>query len=112
MGMIRNRMIEQLKLRRYSRLTIKVYLQQIKGMVRFLKKSPDEITKPELMEYLSYLVNTRKISSSYLDQAVSAIKFLYRNVFKKPLVIEDLPRPKKAHKLPTVLSVGEVVRIF
>jgi len=40
MGMIRDLMIEQLKLRNYSRQTMKAYLLQIRSLVRYTGKSP------------------------------------------------------------------------
>jgi len=47
-------------------------------------------------------------SRAYHVQAVSAIKFLYDNVLRIPKTVGNLPRPKKEHKLPTVLSQEEV----
>ena len=43
---------------------------------------------------------------------VSAIKFLYENVLNIPRRIGNLPRPKKEKRLPIVLSIEEVRRIF
>lgn len=112
MGMIRDLMIEQLSLRNYSRQTIKAYLLQIRGLVKYTGKRPDLITGEEINNYFNHLVNTRKVSVSYRNQAVSAVRFLYRHVLKLTLPIEDLPRPKKEYKLPAVLSVDEVMSMF
>jgi len=112
MGMIRDLMIEQLKLRNYSRQTMKAYLLQIRSLVRYTGKSPEQITAEEMKSYFTYLVNTKRVSVSYRNQAVSAVRFLYRHVLKLPLVTEELPRPKREYRLPAVLSVDEVMRMF
>lgn len=112
MGKIRDMMIEQLRLRNYSRQTIKAYLIQIRALVRYTGKSPDQITEEELKRYFRYLVYTRCVSTSYRNQAVSAVKFLYRHVLKSPVRIADIPRPKREYKLPAVLSVEEIMRMF
>ena len=45
-------------------------------------------------------------------QAISAIKFLYKEILQKPQVIVTLPRPKRERKLPEVLNQSEVLRIL
>ncbi|MBD3179125.1 MAG: tyrosine-type recombinase/integrase [Candidatus Latescibacteria bacterium] len=112
MGKIRDRMTEQLRLRGYSRQTINAYILQIRNLVRYTGRSPDIVTEEELKSYLLFLVNTRKVSASYRNQSVSAIKFLYRHVLKKPFMITDIPRPKREQKLPSVLSFDEVMGLF
>lgn len=112
MGWVRERMIEELRLRGYSSKTIKVYVEQVKRLVRFTGKPPEEMDGKAINDYLSYLVNERKVSSSYINQAVSSIKFLFRRVLKRPVLVGEVPRPKKATKLPTVLGEEEVKRIF
>lgn len=105
-------MTERMKLKGYSPITIRAYLDHVKRLVRFYGKSPLEIDSGAIRNYLSYLVDERRVSNSYLDQAVSAFKFLYRYVLKKPFIVEELPRPKKAQRLPTVLSSGELGRLL
>lgn len=53
----------------------------------------------------------KNCSHSYVNQAISAIKFYFQKVLKQ---IESTPyiRPKKEHKLPNVLSLNEVMLIL
>ncbi|MDZ7859759.1 MAG: site-specific tyrosine recombinase/integron integrase [Candidatus Krumholzibacteriota bacterium] len=112
MGKIRDLMINQLKLRGYSPRTLKVYIQHARAFVRFTGKSPARTGKKEILNYMMYLTKEKKVSLSYRNQTVSALKFLYKYVLKKPWVIEELPRPKKASRLPVVLSAREVSRLL
>jgi site-specific recombinase XerD len=44
---------------------------------------------------------------------ISALRFLYKRTLKRrDLAFDDLIFPKVPHKLPTVLSQGEVVRLI
>lgn len=48
----------------------------------------------------------------HINQAVSAIKALFRRVLVRPREILKLPRPKARHTLPTVVSREEVLRVL
>ncbi len=58
------------------------------------------------------LLNQQQNSHSYVNQSLSAIKFLYKHVFNKNEPLCELPRPKKENKLPSVLNKEEVLKIF
>jgi len=42
----------------------------------------DKITEPQIIEFLRYLVTERKVSATYQNQAINAIKFIYEKVLK------------------------------
>jgi site-specific recombinase XerD len=111
MGELREAMRREMRIRNYSRGTIKVYLQHMTELTRFNGRSPDGLGADDVRRYLLHLAE-RGVSSSYRDQAVSSLKFFYGKVLKRPFVIEELPRPKRDHRLPAVLSQNEVARLF
>ncbi len=53
-----------------------------------------------------------KVSRSYYDQAISAIRFLYDKVLRVPRLVEETARPRKEHKPPAVLSRKAVSRLL
>lgn len=59
-----------------------------------------------------YLIDEKKISRAYLNQAISALKFYFDRVLRKPKVVGELPRPRRESTLPIILSRAEVVHIF
>jgi len=75
-------------------------------------KPIDQITEKEIRIYLLHLVDDKRISRNYLNQVISAIKFVYRYILKRPCCVADLPRPKEERVLPVVLSRLEIIRIF
>jgi hypothetical protein len=53
------------------------------------------------------------VAPSTHKQALSALLFLYRDVLEVDLPwMNDILRPKDRVRVPTVLSVGEVARLF
>ncbi len=67
----------------------------------------------EVTELLSWLAAERGVAPSRYKQALSALLFLYREVLEIDLPwMNEISRPKDRVRLPTVLSVGEVARLF
>ena len=112
MGALREAMQRELKLRGYSPKTARVYVRHVEGFTRYFKRSPAELDQEHIRQYLLHLTDEKGVSTAYWDQAVSALKFLYGRVLKRPFIADSLPRPKKEHKLPAVLSANEVKRFL
>ncbi|OCL26613.1 integrase [Orenia metallireducens] len=104
--------IECLRLKGYSKRTEDVYLSHIRQFINFSNESIDKVRAEDIKRYLLFLLNERKLSHSFVNQAVSALKFLFAKVLKKDNITIGIPRPRKEKKLPQVLSEKEVVRIL
>ena len=62
--------------------------------------------------YLRYLVMERKVSASYQNQAINAIKFYYERVLGGNRKFYFVERPLKEKTLPIVLNEAEVKSIL
>jgi integrase/recombinase XerD len=62
--------------------------------------------------YLLDLVERRRVSRSYQNQVVSALRFMCESVLGQPMLALRIPRPRKEHRLPEVLSPDEVARML
>lgn len=111
MGELQDRMVMVMRMRNYSPKTIKSYLSLVKGFVRMFGKSPTEMGKEEVREYLQSLVECQR-SWGTIRLATSALKFLYVETLGREWKIDHLPRSRREKRLPLVLSVQEVKRIF
>lgn len=109
---LRQRLIEDLKLRNLSDNTIKAYVHTIKKFSEFCGRSPDRLGKEDLRRYLLYLQEERKVSQSTYNVKIAIFRAFYRDTLKRPAVVEGLCFTKKVQKLPTVLSREEVERFF
>ena len=75
---LRQRMIEDMKLRNYAPLTIKVYVERVATFAKHFGKSPERLGKADVRAYLLFLVQEKHVSWSYYNQTVAALRFLYR----------------------------------
>jgi integrase/recombinase XerD len=105
-------MEEEIKLKGYSFKTKKSYMSHIKRFSSFINKNLDEIANQDVRQYALFLLENQKVSHSYVNQAISAIKFLCNEVLRQNNIIELMPRPKKENKLPNVLSFQDVIKIL
>ena len=63
-------------------------------------------------DYIAGLIQVKKISESHQNQILSAIKMFYAEVVNQEEKVRYLIRPKKAQKLPHVLTEDEVTRLL
>lgn len=105
-------MEQELKLKGYSHKTKKSYIGHIRRFLNYYNKDAKDLNVTHVKNYMEHLISNLNSSASYINQAVSSIKFLLSNVLKFSQMCIELPRPKRENKLPNVLSQGEVVRIL
>lgn len=104
---------EKLKELRYSVNTQNVYTDLFEEFINYYpEKQSEEITEEEIISFLRYLVNERKISTSYQNQSINAIKFYYERVLGGTRKIYLIERPRKENYLPEVLSEEEITSIL
>lgn len=97
----------------YSLNTLRTYKHMFKEYLNFYSQSdPQRLTEEEIRTYLHYLVRVRKVSRSYQNQSINAIKFFYEKILGQDRKVYYIERPKKEIKYPVVLSIEEVKDIF
>jgi site-specific recombinase XerD len=97
---------DAIRLKHYSIRTEASYVTWITRFMLFHhKRRPDEMARAEIEAFLTHLAVQQKVAASTQKQALSALLFLYRDVFKKPLDFpSDAIRAKKPKRLPAVLT--------
>ncbi|GAB2618432.1 site-specific tyrosine recombinase/integron integrase [Belliella aquatica] len=105
--------IHKLEERRYSEGTIKAYVPLFEEFLNYFVQIPlEELGEKEVMDFSRYLVNERKVSSSYQNQAINAIKFYFEKVKGGERKYYHVDRPVREKILPEVLSEEEVSAIL
>jgi len=104
----------EIKVRHYSRNTLKTYAHWSRQFQRFLKnKPPQELSTADVKEYLTYLAVKCKVAASTQNQAFNALLFLFRYALKREFgELRDVPRAKKSLYIPMVLSMQEINAIL
>ncbi len=113
MSKLRRKMVEDLRVRNYSQNTILRYVQCVAQFARHFGKSPAVLGYEHVHQYQLYLVEKRRVSWSFLNQTVCALKFLYGTCLRVKWNVSIIPyakRPKQ--KLPVVLSREETKRLL
>ncbi len=108
---LRRRMTDDMNIRNFSPYTQRTYLFTISRLARHFKTSPAELRPEQVREYLNHLV-AAKISPSYFNTTVAALRFLYTVTLEGDWDPVKLPFQKRPRKLPTVLSLDEVTQFL
>jgi integrase/recombinase XerD len=108
---LRQRYIEDLRLKNFSPKTIKVYVHAVAKFARHFGRSPDQLSQEDVRAYLVHLME-RGLARSTGVLVRNALRHLYTDTLGRPDYLEKLPRPKREQRLPVVLSREEVRRLF
>ena len=111
MGALRQKMIEEIRLRNFSPRTEHSYVSAMVGLAKYYRQSPDQLSQEQIRAYLLHL-KERGLSPSSRNVAISGMKFFYQQCLgwnEKQLFIA--PR-KRSWQLPEVLSQKEVERLL
>lgn len=109
---LRTRMIEDLQVRNYSPRTVECYTYHVGCFARHFGRSPDQLGPEEVRAYQVYLVQEKKASWTSFNQAVCALRFLYRTTLPRDWPVTMIPFAKRPKKLPTVLAAQEVQQLL
>jgi integrase/recombinase XerD len=110
---LRERMTQDMQVRNLALNTQMSYVQQVSLFARHFDKSPEALGPEDIRAYQVYLTNERKLATSSILIAVSALRFLYKVSLKRNWTFDDvIPAPKKPQKLPIVLSPEEVLHFL
>jgi integron integrase len=99
-----------MRLQRLSPRTERAYVFWTRAFVRFHGgRHPRELGTAEVTMFLSHLAEERNVAASTQNQALAALLWVYRCVLGVPLgPFDDLVRAKRPHRVPVVLTAGEV----
>ncbi len=105
--------ISTLKSARYSDSTISSYRLMFRQFLENIHPKPlEEVSIADITTYHAHLIERKKISLSYQNQSINAIKFYYEKVLGNDRFTIDLDRPKKGNQLPVVLTQEEIRRLL
>ena len=105
-----SKLADEIKVRHYSRKTLKTYAHWSRQFQKFLKnKLPTELTTADVKEYLTWLAVKCHVAASTQNQAFNSLLFLFRHALKRDFgELRDVPRAKKSLYIPVVLSREEI----
>ena len=109
---LRQRMIEDMKLRNSRPRTIKAYVARVANFARHFGRSPEHLGREEVRAYLLHLVQEKKVSWSCLQPDPRRPAVPLRGHPRSQGRPGRIPFPKQPKRLPVVLSLDEVAQFF
>ena len=108
---LRQRMIEDMALRKLAPKTQSKYLRAVIKFTCFLGRSPDTASPEDLRRYQLHLVETG-ISSIMLNHTITALRFFFCVTLDHAEIMARMSSVREPRKLPVVLSREEVARLI
>tara|TARA_B100000315_G_C14532445_1_gene566873 strand:- start:654 stop:1478 length:825 start_codon:yes stop_codon:yes gene_type:complete len=97
----------ELRIRAFSKNTIRNYIAYNQRFLDFVKKKPEEIVEDDVKEYLAFLLSEKNHRPASVNLMLSSLKFLYKKILKKN-IFDEIDTPKAEKKIPTVLSKEDI----
>ena len=101
---LREKMIEEMQLRRFSEKTQKTYLWAVADLVKHYRISPDKISGSQFRDYCLFLTNKRKLQWSSVNTITAAIRFFHCQVLGRKDMILEIPSRKTPRRRPEIVS--------
>ena len=108
---LRQRMIDDMRMRKLADKTQSHYLRAVRQFSLFLGHSPDRATIEDLRRYQLHLVD-RGISAISLNAAIIGLKFFFDVTLDHPQLMSKMQSVRIPRTLPVVLSREEVARLI
>jgi site-specific recombinase XerD len=111
MTALRQRFLDDMRIRNYSPRTIEAYVAHVKRFATHFGCSPDQLSAEHIRLFQLHLIG-QQVSWSQFNQVVCALRLFYKLTLSQPDIVSMIPFGKRPKSLPTVLSQDEVVQLF
>ncbi len=108
---LRQRIIEDMCMRKLSPKTQIQYIRGVKRLARFLGRSPDTINGDDLRRFQLHLVQVGT-SPITINATIIGVRFFVENTLERPELVKKLRFVRVEQKLPVILSRDEVTRLI
>ena len=108
---LRQRLIDEMTLRRFSPETQRSYVRDVGRLASFLGRSPDTATVEDLRRF-QVEQQESGVPVPTMNGITSALRFFFTQVLDRPDLARRMVRITHPRKLPVVLSLDEVARLL
>ena len=108
---LRQRMLEDMSMRRFVPDTQREYIRAVKRLASFLGRSPDTATPEELRAFQLHLTESG-VQPPTINATVTALRFFFKVTLDRPETTRHVVFVYEPRKLPRVLSPEEVLRLL
>jgi len=108
---LRQRLIEDMAMRHFSRETQRNYLRDVGRFATFLGRPPDSATAEDLRRF-QVEQRAAGMAAPTMNSIVAALRFFFTHTLDRPDLSRKLVRVHQPRNLPVVLSRDEVARLL
>ena len=108
---LRQRMTEDMVLRKLSPKTQAAYIRAVKNFTRFIRRSPDTASAEDLRQFQLHLVE-QGVASGNLNTTITGLKFFFETTLERPELMTKMSHVYEPRKLPEIMSLEEVTRLL
>ncbi len=108
---LRQRLIDDMNMRRFSRATQHNYIRDVGRFATFLGRSPDTATADDVRRF-QIEQRDAGVPTPTMNSIVSALRFFFTHTIDRPDLARKLIRTVHPRNLPVVLSRDEVARLL
>ncbi len=108
---LRQRMIDDMTLRKLAPKTQAAYLRAVVKFTRFFGQSP-ELASPEDLRRFQLQLVEMDVSPTTINATLTGLGFFFGVTLERPSALQRMSRVRKPQKLPRVLSVEQVERLL
>src|SRR6266566_1904485 len=110
-SLLRQRMIEDMTIRKLAPKTQHDYVQRVKNLATFLGRSPDTASFEDVRRYQLHLIASGA-GVPTINQSVSTLRFFFKITLGRADIVNHTQFIHVPRKLPVVLSPEEVARFL
>jgi len=108
---LRQRMIDDMTMRRLSDKTQTSYLRHVIELSEYLERSPHTATVEDLRQYQLHLVKTG-VATGSINAKLSGLRFFFEVTLDDANRLKRIKRVNQPRKLPEILSIEEVTQLI
>ena len=108
---LRQRMIDDMVLRKLSIKTQKQYIRAVKNFTRFLGRSPDTAPAEDLRLFQLHMAENG-VSNTTINATICGLRFFSKVTLDDPALLRKMSTVHEPRKLPVILNPDEVKRLL
>ncbi len=108
---LRQRMIDDMTMRKLAEKTQTHYIRAVKNFTRFLGRSPDEASAEDLRKFQLHMVSSG-VSRTTINATITGLRFFFEVTLDRPELMKKMSPVRVERKLPQILSAEDVQRLL
>lgn len=108
---LRQRMIDDMTMRKLSPKTQRAYILAVKNFTRFFGRSPDQASAEDLRRFQLHMASTG-VSRTTINATITGLRFFFEVTLERAQAMRKVSAVRVEARLPVVLSPEEVARVL